>query len=558
MYGHRWLILGTLLAGLLSLLVQFARLPLWIGLPAAVLQFGITSWLDLREARTRRRRVARLTGVPAPARLVPRPAYVDDIVALLIGKHRRTVAITATTGLIGAGGFGKTTLAAMVRDDPRIRRHFSESVEIALGQTVRGEALTSKINDVIEALESRRPGYTDTETAGAHLVGLLESGRGRRLLIIDDAWFRDQLDAFRSDGRRCAVLVTTRVPHVLPDGAGRVEVAGMSPDQARQMITLVAPELPATIVNDIITATGGWPLMLSLIAARLRMTAEARGDLVAAAKLSLNLLNTHGPTAFDLTQAEDRSRAVSLTLRPSLDLLPAEGDRRFAELGIFPEDTPIPVAMISKLWVATAGSAIKAQALCQQLHSLSLASYRPDTDTVEIHDVIRAYQRATLGPDLPNVQARFLERIGADLPRAHAQNAETGADEPGPAWWLMAAGNDYVWTNLADHIVQAQRPGEADRIIADLRWISARLLRSGPEAPLRDLGLLHTPRAASMRRAVSRSAHLLAPTTPDRGTARRPGQPARRRPKLGRRRSPLGKRPPPPPTRQLLGPARPA
>jgi NB-ARC domain/WD domain, G-beta repeat len=511
-HGHLGLILGVLVSGLLGLLVQFAGLPVWVALPLAVVQVGVSLWLEVRGAR--RRRVARLTGVPAPARLVARPVQVDRVVGLLVGKRRGTVAITATTGLIGAGGFGKTTLATMVRDDRRIRRHFSESVEITLGQAVRGEALTSKINDVIEALESRRPGYTDAETAGAHLVGLLESGRGRRLLVLDDVWFRDQLDPFRGDGRRCAVLVTTRVPHVLPDEAGRVEVAEMSPDQARQMITLVAAGLPSTIVNEIVAATGGWPLLLSLIAARLRITAEAQGDIVAAARLSLDLLRADGPTAFDLTHAEDRSRAVSLTLRPSLDLLPADGERRFAELGIFPEDTPIPVAVISQLWAATTGAATTARALCQQLNSLSLARYRPDTDTVEVHDVIRAYQRATLGANLPGTQATFVDQVGAGLPLVSPPTTDTG--EPGPAWWLMPDGNDYLWTHLADHIVQAQRPGEVDRVIADLRWVGARLLRSGPEAPLRDLGLLPTPRAASLHRAVSRCAHLLAPTTPSR------------------------------------------
>jgi hypothetical protein len=97
---------------------------LWTWAAVAVLaaQAGVEVWLAV--GHVRRRRAARLTGVPLPDGLVARPEQVDQVVALLTSADRRPVGITATTGLTGAGGFGKTTLAVMVRADPRIRKRF--------------------------------------------------------------------------------------------------------------------------------------------------------------------------------------------------------------------------------------------------------------------------------------------------------------------------------------------------------------------------------------------------------------------------------------------------
>ena len=60
------------------------------------------------------------------------------------------------------------------------------------------------------------------------------------------------------------------------------------------------------------------------------------------------------------------------------------------------------------------------------------------------------------------------------------------------------------------------RPGEADAVAGDLRWVGARLERFGPAAPAADLSAVGTPRAARLRAVLARTAHLLAPTEPAR------------------------------------------
>ena len=90
---------------------------------------------------------------------------------------------------------------------------------------------------------------------------------GDRVDLVDLVALRqsvEQLDPFRTGGSRCAVLVTTRLPDELPDDAHRVLVDQMTPDQARQMITGEDFTLPKDTVEDLIRATGQWPLLLWL------------------------------------------------------------------------------------------------------------------------------------------------------------------------------------------------------------------------------------------------------------------------------------------------------
>lgn len=522
--------IGGLVAGLLVLFGVLAGIPvnvvsgylpgavtghrmLWIVLlGVASLAMVSLTWLSGRVSE-------RAGRVPLPA-VTAESEWVDreqarEVVELLTARHVRAVGITAMTGLAGAGGFGKTTLAEMVRADPRIRRRFAGgSVRLTVGQGVRGAALALKINDVAGRLSGDRPGYSDPEIAGQHLMGLLDTGPWR-LLVVDDVWSAEQLIPFRGGGSRCALLVTTRIPDLLPGDSRKVLVDQMSADQARQMIRGKDFALPAAIVEDLLRMTGRWPLLMSLVAARLRkVAAEPDGDVLMAAQLTVDQITRHGPAALDVTIGNDRTRAVSVNLGLSLDMLPPGGRDRFAELAVFSAETAVPAQVIARLWAVTAGlSENDSHALCQAMGQLSLLRYRADSDSIEMHEVIRAYMQTTLGDALPDVHAALLDGLAAAFPISGSPVSD--GEPAGQAWWQLPADQDYLWDNLARHIA-ASRLGQFDQAITDLRWVSARLVRSGPAAALADLAHDATVRAAALRRELMRIEHLLAPTTPER------------------------------------------
>lgn len=93
--------------------------------------------------------------------------------------RRRAGLVGITTGLYGAGGFGKTTLARMACADPRVRRRFGGRVFfVTIGRDVRGSAaIAAKVNELIELLTSEDVSFTDPELAGQRLGGLFDSGR---------------------------------------------------------------------------------------------------------------------------------------------------------------------------------------------------------------------------------------------------------------------------------------------------------------------------------------------------------------------------------------------
>jgi hypothetical protein len=129
--------------------------------------------------------------VPAVQRpepwVVDRPAEVGQVVAALERKSGGTVGIT--TAVQGAGGFGKTTVAKMVRADRRVLRRFRGRVHwVTLGRDAGREALPGLVNGLIAQLSPAQAiTFTSSQQASEHLAAVLAKGP-RRLLILDDVW----------------------------------------------------------------------------------------------------------------------------------------------------------------------------------------------------------------------------------------------------------------------------------------------------------------------------------------------------------------------------------
>ena len=467
-------------------------------------------------------------GLEVPKWVVDRPVEVSAVVAALL--RRRAGPVGITTGLQGAGGFGKTTLALMVRADRRVRRRFSGHVYlVTVGRDVRGAAaVAAKVNDVIKLVAGEEATFTDPDIAGQRLGALLDTGP-RRLLVLDDVWEPEQLAPFAAGGRRCARLVTTRVPGLLAGRGTTVRVDQMSPVQSRVLLTSGLPPLDPALVGGLLAVTGRWPLLLHLVSKILANAAQAGADVGAAGALLLARLEARGPAVVDdlsgeasgtleVDQPQERARAVRATIGASTSLLDPQDAQRFGELGVFAEDETIPFGLAAQLWRATAGlDDLQASQLCTRLGELALVSLAgTGTGGMALHDVVRDFLRDDLGPQrLAELNGVLLGAVAAGLPTADPLDPAA----PGPvrvAWWELDRGQGYMWDHLIEHLLEAGRRSDAEGIACDLRWVGTRLEQSGPAAPAADLSLLDTPRAARLRVAITRAAHLLAPTQPTR------------------------------------------
>jgi hypothetical protein len=279
----------------------------------------------------------------------------------------RAGTVGITTGLYGAGGFGKTMLARMVCADRRVRRRFGGRVYLVpVGRDVLGAAaVAAKVNDVIKLVMGEDATFTDPQLAGVQLGTLLDAGP-RRLLVLDDVWEAEQLAPFTVGGRRCARLVTTRVPGLLAGRDATVRVDQMSREQARALLTDGLPQLDEAVTQGLLAATGRWPLLLRLVNTILADYGRLAADVPAQAMRLLERLRAGGPAVVDdlrgtpvslleVDKPQQRERAVRATIGASTSLLDPSDAERFAELGVFAEDEVIPLRVAARLWQVTAG-----------------------------------------------------------------------------------------------------------------------------------------------------------------------------------------------------------
>ena len=498
------------------------RYPLWwtAGATAAAAMTALAVW---RVQAWYERRSAEL--VPAVQRpeawVVDRPAELNQVVAALLREGGGTVGIT--TAVQGAGGFGKTTIAKMVRADPRVLRRFRSRVYwVTVGRDTGKEALAELVNGLITQLEPDRPvTFTDARQAGDRLAAVLAKGP-RRLLVLDDVWTEEQLAAFPVAGR-CARLVTTRVPSLTASTGMPVRVDRMSAAQARAMLVAGLPPLQPTVVAGLLAETGQWPLLLRLVNKVLAGQATLYPDITTAAKELLSRFRTGGTLHVDeLTAATgqhldvadpvQREKAVRATIQAGTGLLgPGECDR-LAELAVFAEDEAIPVPLIIALWQTTGVlDDLRARSLCVRLADLALLTPGPGGGVVCMHDVVRDYLCEQLGDArLKRLHQILLDNFAETLPSTVSPDGRGTMT----AWWELPEQARYLREHLIEHMLGAGRAGDAEQTSGDLRWVDARLQGSGPAGPSADLSLIGTPRAERLRRMLVQTAHLLAPTDP--------------------------------------------
>ncbi|MGW0079417.1 NB-ARC domain-containing protein [Streptomyces cellulosae] len=471
------------------------------------------------------RAVDATNGDPPPPAAHAMPEWVvsrDEVEQVVSAVCRRSDrregrgAVGITTGLQGAGGFGKTTLALMVCAHPKVREHFHNRVYvIKVGRDIRGRAaIAAKVAEATrfitgDALEVG----ADPDKAGDHL-GRLLAQRPPTLLVIDDVWEPAQLDPFLRGAReRCVRLVTTRRPGMLPAGSTHIRVDRMSPAQAQAVLTHALQPAPSeAVVEALVRATGRWALLLRLVNQVVAAQVATGAAPTAAADAVLERLRAAGPAgedpegALDLDDPDRRNTAVRASIQAATTLLPSGGDRRFAELGIFAEDEAIPLPVVTRLWGATGElDEARARLLCKQMADLSLIMIDPSVrgGALTLHDVVRDYLRAELGADIPAVNATLVDAIATTLP------ADQSA---GAAWW--EASESYIHDHLIEHLVDAGRIVQAEATAVSLMWVRTRLHQRGPAATCRDLDLVGTRTAFSLSRQLARAAHLLAPTMP--------------------------------------------
>jgi hypothetical protein len=401
-----------------------------------------------------------------PKEFIPRPEEFDRLINKLLDADREEpVAITAA--LRGAGGYGKTTMAQAICHDERIQDAFDDGILwVTLGQTPGN--LTAKLNNIIEILDGKRPGFTEIQPAMAKLAELL-SDRDI-LFIIDDVWNRAHLNPFLQGGGRCARLITTRNSDTLPPKCEHIDLDAMKQQEAQQLLSFDLVLEGTEEISELSHRLGEWPLLLKLVNGVLRDRVKNKEQSLPDAIAFVNkALDRRGLTAFDSRTPEDRSQAVNSAIDISLDLLSDEEKARYGELAIFPEDVNIPLETVEKLWQHAGFDDFETETLCERLQNLSLLlNFDLNTRQISLHDVLRGYLRTKHSSDLKNINAEFLSSYGL-------QN-----------WADLPSNERYLWNNIAYHLIENEQTDTLKALLFDFSWLKNKIATCDVNALISD------------------------------------------------------------------------
>ena len=105
---------------------------------------------------------------PLTSREIDRPHTMGPLIEQITCPRAGTIAVT--TGLQGAGGFGKTTLARILVHQQRVWDRFPDGIVwIGLGQEATGADLATRVGDVCKFLTGESLSLSDPHLAGAEL-----------------------------------------------------------------------------------------------------------------------------------------------------------------------------------------------------------------------------------------------------------------------------------------------------------------------------------------------------------------------------------------------------
>ncbi|MDQ3886182.1 MAG: NB-ARC domain-containing protein, partial [Actinomycetota bacterium] len=432
-----------------------------------------------------------LSGVPGlPPGYVTRDEFADvreAVVAVEGGAVGLTGQVPAV-GLHGQGGIGKSVLAAAVAHDENIRRRFPDGVYwVTLGE--KADVLAGQL-DLLARLGARDRTPRTTVEALGHLREMLE--HRRVLLVVDDVWSDAAAQAFRVIGPRGRVLYTSRDPQVLLVAGARLHAVDvLSPATARALaaaILEIAPEALPTAADQAFAEVGYVALAVALLAAAVR-GGRSWEELAATLQHDAGIFGDH-PYA-------NTFKAMQIAVTG----LPAELGEALLSLAVFPADTQIPVAAITRYWAHT--RAYTAQQTAHDLATLAAAKVlRRDESTVGFHDLQHDYLLLH-APRLALLHAELLNAYRGLLPA-------DGSDQ----WWRLPVGEPYIWDHLTTHLRGAGERQVLAMTATDPAYLAQRIAAGGPHAAEADLSRAATvlpthPLIPWWQGWIARHAHLL-------------------------------------------------
>jgi WD40 repeat protein len=423
-------------------------------------------------------------GRELPDRFVARPEMLEKAVTALLEAQGQPVA------LWGWGGAGKTVLATAVAVDRRIQRRFQDGVAwLQTGQHPDAKELLARL---AKLLGGREAAYRTVEEGQDELTRLL--AKRDVLVVLDDVWQREAIDALRLPATGCQLLVTTRSNAIAAaTGAQPVEIAELTLLQALAL-------LGRWTGQDV----GGLPTIADAICVRLECLAlgvAMAGAMIGRDAPQQRWQDVHtrladadlGKIAADF--GEDYPHPTLLAaIQLSIDDLPGAVDQeRYQELAVF-AGSSFPRSAAQALWAPAGLSNADIGDLLALFTGRSLL-HHDGADWYSLHDLQADVLVRQLGQER-------LYQVHVDLVDGYARRC--------PAGWSSGPRDGYFLERLAAHLAAAGRTSELRALLVDFGWLHAKLTDAGLISLLADYPLLLDDAATrQVSVALQLSAHRL-------------------------------------------------
>ncbi|BAY15071.1 WD repeat protein [Anabaenopsis circularis NIES-21] len=435
-----------------------------------------------------------------PPHFLLRPEQLTPLKHKVLSLTKQPVGITGKSrrvGVQGMGGIGKTVLATALARDEEVRKAFPDGVFwVTFGQTP--QILTWQ-SYLASALGNKQTAFTEIGLAKAHLRQLFADKAC--LLILDDIWRLDDATAFDVLGEHCQMLVTTRNTAIVTGLGG--EEYQLEVLDAQQALALLAdwanqPEImylkeQNDVALQVAQECGYLPLALAMVGAMMRFKPPNRWHNILEKLRSADLEKIK--QQFPDYPYPNLLKAIQV----SVEDMSENYQQRYLDFAVFPEDTPIPEAVLQTFWQPLGLDEFDSQDVIDELVSKSLA-LRDEIGNLRLHDLQFDYVRK---------QHTTLVTEGEGIGCLHTRLLNAYSEKY-PSGWHSLKNDGYICQNLAYHLLTGGSPRELQQLLCDFRWLQAKLGNININALLADYDFLPEDENLQLIQGALRlSAHIL-------------------------------------------------
>ena len=425
----------------------------------------------------------RLAEVP---NYVLRENMITEVKKLLLDENENKISLT--TSLQGSGGFGKTTLAIALCNDDEVINTFSDGILwVTLGQQ---PDILNSFKKLYEGLTGEQKAFIDIENARQKLQEAFE--KRNCLLVIDDAWRRQDVKPLIDAATGVTVLITTRITNLLHvEKYEAIRVDEMQTDEGTKLLTALFSDkvLDHAKFREFSKKLGEWPLLLKLAGAQIQQRVVGGETPEQSLSYVQKKLERKGLQALDFEESDMRDESVRICMNASIDLLNQFEKDALVQLGIFPEDALIPISVIQQLWEL---DEFDTEELLKKLERQALLDIQLVNKTVTIHDILLQYYSENLRKNgqYEQLQFKLVNSLGDFRTFKH----------------------NYAFRNYIWHLIEAGELEQAKTILLDFDWIELKLVATDVNSVLLDYQLLNKNYSDIdlLLKAIKSSAYILA------------------------------------------------